>query len=576
MQHSRVIALVKLAATRGAQTVLFFCLLAGAARNADLPHLEQIGHARQLVVEGKPWLILGAELRGTTSSNLGNMTTIWPQLDRLNVNTVLLAIGWDWIEPQEGKFEFTVVDGLIAAARQNHQHVIFLWFGSWKNGISSFVPIWVKSDQQRFPRVRLKNGTSVEIVSPFSEAALKADTRAYGKLLEHLRAVDTEHTVLMMQVENEVGLNGDSRDRGQEAAKAFAGPTPPQLLHYLVGHKEQLSPELARHWREMGSKTAGTWSEVFGNDLIADEIFMAWSYAHYMDHISAAGKAIYPLPVFTNTALAESWSKRTHSYPSGGPQYFLLDVWKAAAPSIDFNSPDVYAANFDEIVGNFHRADNPLFIPESAGDAHGVANAFYAVGAHASLGYSPFGIDDTAWLVNFRPDKGARGTDDLDNTPLAKGYAVLRDLTPIILEHQASGTIDAAWLNKNKSSQQILLGDFTLNVELRRSTRDQVFLSELGYCLVVALNANTFIIAGSDVQITFAPRTPGAAIAGIADAEVGTFKEGRWLAARKVNGDDILLNYNLGEQAELGQSGSGLRFLPGPPVIQRVELYRYQ
>ena len=542
---------------------------------SEIPHLEKRGAATQLIVDGEPWLILGAELRGTASSTLVNMSTIWPELERLNLNTVLLALGWDWIEPEEGRFDFSLVDGLIDAARKHHQRIVFLWFGTWKNGISSFAPAWVKRDQRRFARARLQNGRSVEILSPFSSAALEADTRAYVALMQHLKAVDDRHTVLMMQMQNEVGLNGDSRDRGAAGEKAFAAAVPAELMQYLGAHKAHLSPELARHWADAGSKSRGTWTQVFGEGPITDDLFMAWSYARYLNHVSAAGKAVYPLPVFTNTALAEIWSKRTHPYPAGGPQYYLLDVWKAGAPSIDFNSPDVYAPNFDEIVANFHRDDNPLFIPESAADAHGIANAFFAIGAHAAIGYSPFGIDDTAWLINFRSDKGTPGTEDFDNTPLAKGYSVLHNLAPVILAHQASGAIGAAWLNKAKPSQDIVLGDYTLKVELRRSTRDQGFLSELGYGLAVALGANEFLIAGSDVQVTFQPRTPGPAIAGIADAEVGRFEDGHWVATRKVNGDDILLNYKLAEQAEINQSGSGLRFLPGPPVIQRVTLYRY-
>lgn len=550
--------------------------VAATSDGSAIPHLERRGDATQLIVDGQPWLILGAELRGTASSNLANMQQLWPELTQLHLNTVLLAVGWDWIEPQEGQFDFSLVDGLIAGARAHHLRIIFLWFGTWKNGISSFAPTWVKSDQQRFARVRASSGRSVEIISPFSQSALEADARAYSSLLEHLKAIDREHTVLMMQIENEVGLNGDSRDHGEPATQAFSAQVPAALTQYLMQHRNELSPELAHQWLAAGARSTGTWSQVFGAGPATDDIFMAWQYARYLNHVSAAGKAIYPLPTFTNTALALPWSVRNRSFPAGGPQYFLLDVWKAGAPSIDFNSPDVYAPNFDEVVKQFHRPDNELFIPESAGDAHGVANAFYAIGAHDSLGYSPFGIDDTAWLINFRPDKGAAGTADVAATALAQGYTVLQNLAPSILAHQASASIGGAWLNPSHPSQQVRLGDYTLNFELRRSTRDQSFLSELGYGLVMAESANEFVIAGSDMQVTFSPRTPGPAIAGIADAELGSFVDGRWLASRKVNGDDILLNYDLLGQSVLDQSGSGLRFLPGAPVIQRVRLYRYQ
>jgi hypothetical protein len=544
--------------------------------SAAVPHLERRGSTTQLIVAGQPWLVLGAELRGTAASSLTNMEPIWPQLVQLHLNTVLLALGWDWIEPQEGKFDFSLVDGLIAGARRNHLHIVFLWFGSWKNGISSFAPEWVKQDQVRFPRVRLANERSVEIISPFSRNALDADTRAYSELMKHLQAVDGEHTVLMMQIENEVGLKGDTRDHGAAGTAAHGEAVPAQLMQYLVQHREQLSPELAAVWRAAGMKSAGTWSEVFGNGLASDDIFMAWNFARYVEHVSAAGKAVYPLPVFTNTALAPPWSTRTSNFSPGAPEYYLLDVWKAGAPSIDFNAPDIYLPNFDEIAGQFHRPDNVLFVPEAIGDVHGIANAFYAIGAHDAIGYSPFGIDNTARLVDNRPDSGLPGPEDLAHTALAQGYAVLGNLAPAILAHQATGTIGAAWLNTAVPSQQIALGDYTITCALRRSTRDQGLMAELGYALVMATGADEFIVAGADVQLTFRPRTPGPPIAGIGDAELGSFVDGKWVATRKVNGDDILLNYDLAGQTQLNQSGSGLRFLSGAPQIQRVHLYRYQ
>jgi hypothetical protein len=572
---------------RGLHRLALLCALLGAGTwalpaNAPspaagaIPHLERRGHATQLIVDGQPWLVLAAELRGTASSSLVNMEPIWPELVQLHLNTVLLALGWDWIEPQEGRFDFALVDGLIAGARARHLHIVFLWFGTWKNGISSFAPEWVKRDTLRFPRVRIASGRSVEIISPFSSNALEADARAYAELMKHLQAVDREHTVLMMQIENEVGLNGDTRDHGAAATAALAQAVPAPLMQYLLQHREQLAPDLAALWRAAGARSSGTWSEIFGSGPASDDIFMAWHYARYLERVSAAGKAVYPLPTFTNTALAPPWFTRSRVYNAGAPQYFLLDVWKAGAPSIDFNAPDVYLPNFDDIVGQFHRPDNPLFVPESAGDLHGVANAFYALGAHAALGYSPFGVDDTAWLVNARPDKGMAGTEDIAHTALAQGYAVLGNLAPTILAHQAAGTIGAAWLNTAHPSAAIELGDYTISCELRRSTRDQGPLAELGYALVMATGSDEYLVAGSDVQLTFRPRTPGPAIAGIADAELGSFVDGQWVATRKVNGDDILLNYDLAGQSQVDQSGSGLRFLQGAPQIQRVRLYRYQ
>ncbi len=558
---------------------LLLCLLvvgATALAAAPIPHIEKRGAATQLIVDNQPWLILGGEVANTAASSLPYMETVWPNLTRLNLNTVLVSVAWAWVEPEEGRFDFTLVDQLLDGARRNHLHLVFLWFGSWKNGVSSFAPSWVKTDQARFPRVQLAGGRSVEILSPLSAALLAADTRAYTRFLEHLAQADPARTALMIQLQNEVGVLGASRDHGTVADAAFAAAVPAELTADLTQHRGQLSPALARLWTAAGAKTAGGWTELFGPGSTTDELFMAWQYARFMGHMAAAGKEAYPLPVFTNSWIVQPEDQAPGDYPSGGPQPLTLDVWKAGAPAIDLNCPDIYLPNFADQVAAFHRADNPLFVPESRGDAAGVANAFYAIGAHASLGYSPFGIDDAGRLLVLRPAPGDPKPADIETLPLARGYAVLRDLAPLILAHQRTGAIGAAWLNKETPAQSLALGDYTLNVELRRSSRDQSVLTDLGYALVLGLGPDEFLVAANDVQITFTPRTPGAPIAGIADAEAGTVVDGRWMPGRRLNGDDILLNYHLAREAELDQSGSGLRFGPDGPTLQRVKLYRYR
>jgi len=557
--------------------LLLLALLAlatSAFAAAPLPKLEKRGAATQLIVDGQPWLIRGGEVANTASSSLSYMETVWPNMTRLNLNTVLVAVAWAWVEPEEGKFDFTLVDGLLDGARRNRQRVVFLWFGSWKNGISSFVPPWVKADSVRFPRVRLQSGAPVEILSPFDPHALAADTRAYVKFMEHLARVDPQHTVLMIQMQNEVGVLGDSRDRGAAANTAFAGPVPTELMTYLAQHRATLAPALARQWAAGGGKASGTWTEVFGDSRATDELFMAWHYARYLGAMTAAGKAVLPLPVFTNTWIVQPKDKGPGDYPSGGPQPLSLDVWKAGAPAIDLNTPDIYLPNFPDHVAAFHRPDNPLFVPESRGDAAGVANAFQCIGTHAALGYSPFGIDNTARLTALRPPAGTPAPVDLENTPLARGYAVLRDLTPLILEHQARGTIASAWLSQDQPRQDVVLNGHTLSFELRKNRRTGAALAETGFALILTLGPGEFLLAANDVQVIFTPE--GSGIAGIADAESGCVKDGKWQAGRKLSGDDILLDYDLAAAAAARQSGSGLLFGPDGPTLQRVKLYHYQ
>jgi hypothetical protein len=106
------------------------------------------------------------------------------------------------------------VNGVLQEARRNNLKLVLLWFGSWKNGLSSYAPYWVKKDYKRYPRIRLQGGKSIELLSTFGEASRDADARAYRALMRHIRETDgQQHTVLAMQVENEVGVLRDSRDR---------------------------------------------------------------------------------------------------------------------------------------------------------------------------------------------------------------------------------------------------------------------------------------------------------------------------------------------------------------------------
>jgi hypothetical protein len=527
-----------------------------------IPQLRKNGQVTQLIVDGQPFLVLGGELRNSSSSNLEYMRPIWPKLARMNLNTVLAVVSWEQFEPEEGKFNFAIVDGLIESARRHNLRLALLWFGSWKNATSRYAADWVKADGKRFPRVRNRDGKSLEILSTLSEATRAADTRAFAAFMRHLREVDAkERTVIMIQVQNEVGVLGDSRDRSAVANEAFAKPVPIELLSYLQKQKGNLLPELRQTWETAGAKTSGTWEEVFGKGTATDEIFMAWHYARFIGRQAEAGKAEYPLPMFVNAWIVQPEDKGPGDYPSGGPVAHVHDIWRAGAPQLDILAPDIYLPNFPEIVTSYGRSGNPMFIPESRAGAGGAANAFYAIGQHGSMGYSPFGIEGS------ETDPG--------NGPLSKAYDVLAQLAPQILDAQAKGTIAGVWLTKDKPAQEVKLGSYTLKFELRRSRRVPTEGADLGYAIVVWTGPDEYVVAGLDAEVTFAPHTSGE-IAGLLAVEEGTYVNGRWIAGRRLNGDEVQLRYDLSVAAESNQSGAGLRFPAGGPTIQRVKLHRYQ
>ena len=374
-------------------------IAAGAATLAAMsgqpvppPRLVKQGTATQLVVDGAPFLVLGGEV-GNSSGEPGYLQGFWPALEALNLNTLLVPVYWDRLEPAEGQFDFGPVDGVVRDARAHGMRLVLLWFGSWKNSMSCYAPAWVKLDTARFPRAKDSAGRSLEILSPFAAANRDADARAFRALMRHVREIDADHrTVVMVQVENEIGMIPEARDRSAAADAAFAGQVPAGLLDYLRRHDEQLAPELRSLWAARGRPAAGSWAGVFGDGPAASEVFTAWHFAAYTQSVTAAGKAEYDLPMFVNAALIRP-GYLPGQYPSGGPLPHLFDVWRAAAPAVDFLSPDIYFPNFAEWCRRYARSGNPLFIPEAQRSAEATVNVMYAVAQHDAIGFAPFGIE---------------------------------------------------------------------------------------------------------------------------------------------------------------------------------------
>ena len=517
-----------------------------AAPKSAAPHLEKRGQAIQLIVDGKPFLMLSGELHNSSSSSLDYMKPIWPKLADMGLNSVVTPLNWELIEPAEGRFDFTLVDGLLRQARAAHMRIVFLWLASWKNGMSSYAPVWVKRDTRRFPRV-MENGAEIELLSPLGEASREADARAFAALMRHIKQVDAlDHTVLMMQVENEVGVLGGTRDRSPAADQAFASAVPPELTAYLQARHETLDPDLRALWDTNGDKAAGTWAEVFGTTVRADEIFMAWQYARYIHSVTARGKAAYDIPMYVNTWLTGAKTE-PGSYPSGGPEPWVVDVWRAAGQALDFYSPDLYASTFSDFAGwcrRYHRNGNPLYMPETRGGAMGAANVFYALGQEAGLGFSPFGIED---------EENAKGD-------LSDSYHAIASLAPLLLEHQASGDVHGFVLEKAHPSVDFVMNGYTVHVRL-----DEIFGhgTENGFGLILTDGKDQFLGLGKGFRVSFSPQDADGLKVGIAAVDQGSFEQGKWVPGRRLNGDE-------------NDQGNAWRFDSRHMSAEKVTLYRFE
>jgi hypothetical protein len=529
------------------------------AQSADVPHLERRGKVTQLVVSGKPFLILGGELHNSSSSSLSNIDRLWPRLEALRLNTVLEPVSWELLEPKEGQFDFALVDGLIHGARQHQLRLILLWFGSWKSTYSSYVPSWVKLDTERFPRVHRLDGGTTARLSPFSRANREADARAFAALMRHIRETDGDaHTVLMVQVENEVGVIPDARDYSPAADASFKAPIPDELAQYLRQHMDSLDPTSRAQWKSAGGKLQGTWTDAFGRTPFSDDMFMAWYYARYISAVVAAGKREYPLPMFANAALIRP-NYVPGQYNSGGPLPHSRDLWRAAAPNLDFLSPDIYFRDFASWAARYAVDANPLFIPEAIGGPVGAGNAQYAFGQLNAIGFSPFAIEDEAPLSSENPQSMP--------SALANAYLTLAHLAPLILEKQQDGDTAAIVLDSDEQrAGRVTLGDYAMTVARPPGSGNGPQSGSLAV-LFLRMGPDEYVIAGSGkAVISFSSVAPGPAQAGILSIDEETLVEGKWSLGRRLNGDESA-------QGQLLRIPSAAE---APPSIFHVRLYRYR
>jgi beta-galactosidase GanA len=480
-------------------------------------------HGRyELLVAGKPYLLLGAQVNN--SSNYPSvLPEVWPALAQMHANTVVMPIAWEQIEPTQGSFDFSFLDLFLQQAREHGLHAVLLWFGTWKNSSPAYTPDWVKLDNARFPRVIDRQGRRMPSLSPLAQSTLDADRTAFVALMRHLKARDPQHTVIMVQVENETGTYGSVRDYSPRAQRLFAGPVPRRLVRALHTH-------------------GGTWRAVFGAK--AGEFFHAWSIARFVQQVAAAGKAIDPLPMYVNAALRDPLHPGPPiTYESGGPTDDVLGIWKAAAPAIDLIAPDIYlpdSARYLKVLELYHRPDNPLFVAETGSGPRYPRYLFAALG-HQGIGFSPFGIDFTGYS-NY--PLGARAIDAKTLAPFALEYRLVGPMASVLADLSFHGDLFGVAEDSAIHVQTIRLGrwqavisyglpPFGNGVPPGNPTPE-------GGVLIGRLGPDEFLVTGVHARVSFQLADPASGRQPqYARVEQGIYDGGSWKFLRVWNGDQV-------------------------------------
>ncbi|MCX6238013.1 MAG: DUF5597 domain-containing protein [Bacteroidia bacterium] len=488
-----------------------------------VPQIIEKNGRHALLVDGKPFLILGGQAHNS-SAWPGMMPQVWTAIEEMHANTLEVPIYWEQIEPQLGKFDFSLVDTLLKQGREHKVHLVLLWFATWKNGSSHYMPEWMKREPSKYPNITGKNGQPVDSPSPHTQAAMEADAKAFKAVMGYLEKADQQHTVLMVQVENEPGSWGSVRDYSAEAQKLFEGQVPEKLL----------KPEILKALNKP-TDAKGTWTEVFGKD--ADEYFHAWSVASYIGYVAAAGKLVNSLPLYVNAALRDPISNPSaNTYESGGPTDNVIPIWKAAAPAIDLLAPDIYLPESEralKVIELYDRSDNPLFVPE-IGSGEEYTKYFYSVLANGGIGFSPFGIDD-----NGRGEGKAETETRLAS--IAQEYTMAGPMMRELAKWSFEGKIKSVVEHEDHAAQTIDLGSWQATVSFGASGRQTVQANTrpIGKAMIVQLGENEFVLIGSLCHFNFKPVGANAGKAWqYLKVEEGQYVNGTFRLLRIRNGDE--------------------------------------
>lgn len=512
------------------------------------PYIKEQNGKKVLMVKEKPFIMLAGEVHNSNSSSVEYMEEVYDQADSLGMNTLLLPVSWELTEPEEGVFDFTLVDGLIEQARRRGKKLGLLWFGAWKNAQCYYAPEWVKTDLVRFQRAQVEKGKNFirrqdfhgmpyTTLSYLCDATKEADAKAFAALMAHIRSIDeNENTVITVQVENETGVMGSARENSDQADALFNGKAPQDFVDYMKAHAQTMVPDV-KEAVEKGAES-GSWSEVFG--ACAEELFSAYYVAGYVNAVAAAGKEAYPLPMTANCWLDKG--DAAGKYPSGGPVSKVMEVWQYCAPDIDVIAPDIYVPNFMEICDEYTRRGTPLFIPECATHSYAGPRQVYAVGHYHAMCYSPFGFEDMGKPFTAMQSYlfGVDVTDPALKTPQnVEEYCwyskALEEMMPLLTARYGTKDLQAV-SSERPQDNTMVFGTFGFMV----MTDNPMLPRKDGVCMIVKESEDTFYILVNGAGMAYFSTDEDRPNVDVLALEEGRFENGVWKSGRRFNGDEVV------------------------------------
>lgn len=483
------------------------------------------GKKVSLFSDGRPFLILGGEVHNSSASSLEYMEErVWPNVRGLNLNTLLVPVTWELLEPEKGKFDFSLPEGLIEQAEREGKKLVFLWFGLWKNGMSTYIPVWMKADRETYFCMEDRSGKPVNAISPMCMAAVERDAAAFSRLMRHLEQYDQKGTVLMVQVENEMGLLGECRDFSRMAEKAYT---------------EEVPAELASLYQ-----TQGIWQEAFGEE--APELFMTYYYAKAVERIASAGRREYPIPLYVNAWLEQyPWTPGT--YPSGGPIARHMDLWKVFAPSVDFLSPDIYLPDFEAVCMEYTEGGNPLFIPEARPSMDSASNVFAAFGRFGALGVSPFAIESVGQECPPPDPESLKQLNIMEEAfnhyrageYLSQSYRILGGMAGLLEQHRCTEHMAGFTRCGKQQGTLIKFEKYDFCIEYLSGGTE----APKGGGLVVELSEDEFLFCGINYHVFPLPKNDDPGYVDIVSICEGRYENDIWIAGRQMNGDENMIRF---------------------------------